>query len=223
LVFRDRQVFSRKDQQQRVGLKELVRWGEFHLGRVIAGRGAYAAGEELIDFRTGFGNLSPAYTPSACVVEVEVDPETGHVTITGIWGADDSGFPLNPLAVKGQVLGATVMCIGQALYENLIRVEGKVMNPSLRDYKMPLSTDVPKLADVEHISVITWEPSGPFGAKEAGEGAGTGVLAAVANAIYDATGVRMKSLPMSPDRIRFALKQKNEKESAGKGSSVAAE
>jgi len=223
LVFRNRQVFSRKDQQQRVDLKDLVRWGEFHLGRVIAGRGVYAAGEELIDFRTGFGNLSPAYTPSACVVEVEVDPETGQVTVTGIWGADDSGFPLNPLAVKGQVLGATVMCIGQALYENLIRIEGKVMNPSLRDYKMPLSTDLPKLANVEHISVITWEPSGPFGAKEAGEGAGTGVLAAVANAIYDATGVRMKSLPMSPDRIRFAIKQKNEKERAEKGSSVAAE
>ena len=86
-----------------------MRWGEFHLGQVITGRGAYAAGEELIDFRTGFGNISPAYTPSACVVEVEVDPETGHVTVTGIWGADDSGFPLNPLAVKGQVMGATVM------------------------------------------------------------------------------------------------------------------
>jgi 4-hydroxybenzoyl-CoA reductase subunit alpha len=88
---------------------------------------------------------------------------------------------------------------------------------------MPLTTDIPKLADFQHSNVITWEPEGPFGAKEAGQGAGTGVIAALANAIYDATGVRMKSLPMSPDRIFFALKQKNEKERAGKESSVAAE
>jgi len=156
--------------------------------------------------------LSPAYTPSACVVEVEVDPETGQVTVVGIWGADDSGFPLNPMAVKGQVLGATVMAIGQALYENLIRVDGHVMNPSFRDYKMPLSTDLPKLSNVEHINVVTWEPTGPFGAKEAGEGAGTGVLAAVANAVANATGVRMNSLPMSPDRILFALKRTHSKQ-----------
>jgi CO/xanthine dehydrogenase Mo-binding subunit len=112
------------------------------------------------------------------------------------------------------------MHIGQALYEDLIRIEGKVMNPSLRDYKMPLSTDVPKLADVAHINVITWEPSGPFGAKEAGEGAGTGVLAAVANAVYDATGVRMKRLPMTPDRILFAVKQRQNEPAAQERSPI---
>ena len=207
LIFRERKVFTRNEPSQGVALKELVRWAEFRLGRMITGRGSYAAGEELIDFRTGYGNISPAYTPSACVVEVEVDPETGHVTVLGIWGAGDSGFPLNPLAVEGQVLGATVMGIGQALYENLIRIQGKVMNPSFRDYKMPLATDLPKLSSVEQLNVITRDPSGPFGAKEAGEGAGTGVLAAVANAIYNATGVRMKSLPMSPDRIFFGMKE----------------
>jgi len=207
LVFRNRRVYIGKDREHGLALKELVRWAEFHLGRMITGRGAYAAGEELIDFRTGFGNISPAYTPSACVVEVEVDPETGQVAVTGIWGADDSGFPLNPLAVKGQVLGATVMCIGQALYENLIRVDGKVMNPSFRDYKMPLAVDLPKLANVEHIDVITNDPAGPFGAKEAGEGAGTGVIAAIANAIYNATGVRLNSLPMTPDRILNVIQE----------------
>ena len=72
----------------------------------------------------------------------------------------------------------------------------------------------------QHINVITWEPSGPFGAKEAGEGAGTGVLAAVANAVYDAIGVRMKRLPMSPDRIRFALKQRQNELSTPERSSI---
>ena len=212
VVFRDRQVYVRNDPQRRLRFDELVRLAQHRLGKVIMGKGSYTSGEALIDFRTGYGNMSPAYTPSACVVEVEVDPQTGQVTVAGVWGAHDCGFPLNPMLVKGQVLGATVMGIGQALYENLIRVDGKVMNPSFRDYKMPLTEDMPKLANVGHVNVITNDPSGPFGAKEAGEGAAAGVIAAVANAVYNATGVRFRSLPFSPDKILFALK-----ESGGKG------
>ena len=210
LVFRGREIFNPKDERQRIKLKDVVRWGAFQLGKIVSGRGTYAAADEKIDFRTGQGNLSPAYNPSACAVEVEVDPETGRVTVVGFWGADDSGTPLNPLGVKGQVLGATVMSIGHALYENLIRIDGKVMNPSFRDYKMPLATDLPKLADFQHSNVITWEPEGPFGAKEAGQGAGTGVLAALANAVYDATGVRLTCLPMTPERILYGLKRLQE-------------
>ncbi len=101
------------------------------------------------------------------------------------------------------------MCIGQTLYENLIRIDGKVMNPSFRDYKMPLATDMPMIENVGHINVITNDPSGPFGAKEAGEGAATAAIAAVANAVYNATGVRMKSLPISPDRVLFGLKARD--------------
>jgi 4-hydroxybenzoyl-CoA reductase subunit alpha len=86
---------------------------------------------------------------------------------------------------------------------------------------MPLTTDIPKLADFQHNNVITFEPEGPFGAKEAGQGAGTGVIAALANAIYDATGVRLTSLPMSPDRILFGLRQREE--SSSEPSRVAAE
>ena len=223
LVFRHREIINRLDDRQRMSLKDAVRWGAFQMGRLVISHGTYAAGNEKIDFRTGHGNLSPAYNPSACAVEVEVDPETGQVKVVGFWGADDSGFPLNPLAVKGQVIGATVMSFGPALYETLVRIDGRVMNPSFRDYKMPLTTDVPKLADFQHSNVVTWEPEGPFGAKEAGQGAGTGVIAAIANAIYDATGVRMTSLPMSPDRILFALKEKSEKKRAEKGPLAAAE
>ena len=207
LVFREHRVYSRVDPKRGLGFAELARLAQYKSGRIVMGKGSYASGEQLIDFRTGYGNMSPAYTPSACVVEVEVDPETGQVTVTGIWGAHDCGFPLNPLLVKGQVLGATVMCIGQALYENLIRIDGRVMNPSFRDYKMPLATDVPKLEHVAHINVITNDPSGPFGAKEAGEGAATAAIAAVANAVHNATGLRMKSLPISPDRILLGLRQ----------------
>jgi len=205
-LFKGREVINRRNEKQRAKLKDIVRWGSFQLGKVVTGRGAYTPAEEKIDFQTGHGNLSPAYNPTACAIEVEIDPETGFVDIVGVWGADDSGTPLNPLAVKGQVIGATVMSIGQALYENLIRIDGRVMNPSLRDYKLPLATDMPKLANFRHSNVITWEPEGPFGAKEAGQGAGTGVIAALASAIYDATGLRPTRLPMSPESILFGLK-----------------
>ena len=222
LVFRNREIINRHDDRQRISLKEAVRWGAFQTGQMVISHATYAAGDEKIDFRTGHGNLSPAYNPSACAVEVEVDPETGQVKIVGFWGADDSGFPLNPLGVKGQVIGATVMSFGHALYETLVRIDGRVMNPSFRDYKMPLTTDIPKLADFQHSNVVTWEPEGPFGAKEAGQGAGTGVIAALANAIYDATGVRMSNLPMSPDRIRLAIKQRTADDRIGTEPLVAA-
>ncbi len=159
---------------------------------------------------TGPDNLSLAFNPTTCAVEVEVDPETGFLTVAGLWEADDSGTPLNPMAVRGQVIGAAVMSIGHALYANLIRVNGKVMNPSCRDYKMPQANDLLKLADFKHSNVITREPEGPFGAKEAGQGAGTGVSAALANAVYNATGVRLKRLPMTPEDILFGLKHLQE-------------
>jgi len=208
LVFRKGEIFNPKDGRQRIAFKDAVRWGTFQLGEIISGRGSYAAVDEKVNFNTGYGNLAPAYNPSACVVEVEVDPDTGQVKVVGFWGADDSGFPLNPLTVKGQVLGASVMSIGHALFENLIRIDGQVMNASFRDYKMPLITDLPKLADFQHSNVITWEPEGPFGAKEAGQGAGTGVLAALANAIYDATGVRPMRLPITPESLLAGLQKK---------------
>lgn len=99
------------------------------------------------------------------------------------------------------------MSIGHALYENVMRTEGKVMNPSFRDYKMPLSTDIPPLSMFEHSNVITWDDEGPFGAKEAGQGAGTGVIAAIANAIHDATGVRLHRLPLTPESILQGMRQ----------------
>ena len=207
VVFRDRKVYVRSEPHREMSFGQVVRLTEMSLGRIVMGQGSYTSGDDLMDFRTGKGNLSPAYTASACVVEVEVDPETGRVTVTGIWGAHDCGFPLNPLLVEGQIQGATVMGIGQALYEDLIRDHGQVMNPSFRDYKMPLAVDVPKVANVQHINVITNDPAGPFGAKEAGEGAGTGVLAAVANAVRNATGIGFKSLPISPSKVLLSLKE----------------
>lgn len=205
LVFRDRRVYVRSDPQRGLDLAEVVRLAQNRWGRPVTGIGAYTSGDEPIAVRGGFGNVSPAYSATAVAVEVEVDEETGLVSLVGVWNASDCGFPLNPMLVAGQAMGAFTMSMGQALYENLIRLNGKVMNPSFRDYKIPLIVDLPKLANVKLIDIITQDSNGPFGAKEAGQGPGDGVIAAIANAVYNATGVRIQSLPISPDKVLFGL------------------
>ncbi|MBI3015057.1 MAG: molybdopterin-dependent oxidoreductase [Candidatus Tectomicrobia bacterium] len=207
LVFRDRRVYVRHDPQRGMDFASLVRSTQNRLGHPVMGQGSYTSGDEPIAVQGGYGNASPAYSASVVVVEVEVDEETGHVTLAGIWNASDCGFPLNPMAVAGQSMGAFTMSMGQALYENLIRIEGQVMNPSFRDYKMPLIVDLPKVENVHLFDIITNDPNGPFGAKEAGQGPGDGVIAALANAIYNATGVRVKSLPISPSKILSGLEE----------------
>jgi CO/xanthine dehydrogenase Mo-binding subunit len=109
--------------------------------------------------------------------------------------------------VAGQAMGAFTMSMGQALYENLVRIKGQVMNPGFRDYKIPLILDLPKVDQVKLFDIITQDSHGPFGAKEAGQGPGDGVIAALANAIANATGARINSLPISPDKILQALQE----------------
>lgn len=208
LVFRDRRVFVRQDPERSLEFGSLVRLTEKLLGHPVMGQGSYTSGDDVIlAAHGGYGNTSPAYSASVVVVEVEVDEETGQVTLKGIWNASDCGFPLNPMAVAGQSMGAFTMSMGQALYENLIRVEGQVMNPSFRDYKMPLIVDLPKVENVHLFDVVTNDPHGPFGAKEAGQGPGDGAIAAIANAVYDAVGVRVKSLPISPSHVLLGLEE----------------
>jgi 4-hydroxybenzoyl-CoA reductase subunit alpha len=207
LVFRDRRVYGRKDPQRSLSLAETVRLAQNRQGRPVMGKGSYTSGDDPVAVRGGYGNVSPAYSASAVVVEVEVDPETGLVTLTGVWSASDCGFPLNPLLVAGQAMGAFTMSMGQALYENLVRIKGQVMNPGFRDYKIPLILDLPKVDQVKLFDIITQDSHGPFGAKEAGQGPGDGVIAALANAIANATGARINSLPISPDKILQALQE----------------
>ena len=207
LVFRDRRVYVRDDRQRGLDLAAAVRLAQNRLGRPVMGKGSYSSGDDPIAVRGGYGNVSPAYSATAVVVEVEVDEESGLVSLEGVWNASDCGFPLNPMLVAGQAMGAFTMSMGQALYENLIRLNGKVMNPSFRDYKIPLTVDLPKLENVKLIDIVTEDPNGPFGAKEAGQGPGDGVIGAIANAVYNATGVRIKSLPISPDKVLSGLRE----------------
>src|SRR5690606_7475281 len=158
-------------------------------------------------YRGGTIGASPAYSFTAHVAEVEVDPETGIVNVERIWIAHDCGRALNPVLVEGQIEGSAYMGFAEALMEEHIFKDadhgraGLHNAPSLLDYRIPTSLDTPELVSLIVESV---DPEGPYGAKEAGEGALHPSIPAIANAIYDAVGVRMDALPFSPPRERRA-------------------
>ena len=159
---------------------------------------------ELSDQATGYGNICPAWVFGTQVAEVEVDTETGHVTVLRVVAAHDVGRAINPMAIEGQLEGSIGQGVGMALTENLIWENGKVLNQQLADYKLPTTQDVPK---VETILVETDDPNGPFGAKGVGEAGLVPTAAAIANAVYDAVGVRIRELPITPEKILAALKK----------------
>ncbi|MFW5947008.1 MAG: xanthine dehydrogenase family protein molybdopterin-binding subunit, partial [Gemmatimonadota bacterium] len=161
------------------------------------------------DYRGGTIGASPAYSFTAHVAEVEVDEETGFVDVKHIWIAHDCGRALNPVLVEGQMEGSAYMGFGEALMEEQVfkgETQGRAglhNAPSLLDYRMPTTLDTPELHSLIIESV---DPEGPYGAKEAGEGPLHPSIPAIANAIYDAVGVRLDSLPFSPDRVWRALR-----------------
>jgi 4-hydroxybenzoyl-CoA reductase subunit alpha len=156
---------------------------------------------------------SPAYSFGACVCEVEVDTETGQVKVVKFTDAHDVGTPINPMAVEGQTEGAIAMMLGEALLEEMLfNDKGEILNPNLHDYLLPTAKDVPP---IESSTVDSYEPQGPFGAKEVGEGATLPVIGAIANAIYDAIGIQIKELPISAEKILKELKKRSPDGAAG--------
>lgn len=160
------------------------------------------------DFKGSGAGLSPSYSFGAVITEVKVDQETGHVKVVNIWGAHDAGKALNPLAVEGQLEGSWHMGLGQAMSEQMKYRDGLLLNANLVDYKIPTAKDTPPI----HTDIIeTIDPEGPFGAKECGEGAIHPIIPSLANAIYDAVGVRITSLPITSEEVLKAIKEKNKK------------
>jgi 4-hydroxybenzoyl-CoA reductase subunit alpha len=147
---------------------------------------------------------SPAYSYTAAIVELECDPQTGVVDVDRVWIAHDIGKPINLREVEGQVVGSVYMALGEALYEEQAFRRGYLKNPSILEYRSPTFLEMP---EVETFLVETDDPEGPFGAKEVGQGPLLPVIPAVANAIYDAVGVRVDEVPISPDKVVKALAQ----------------
>ena len=135
-----------------------------------------------------------------------MDVETGQTKVEKVWAAHDCGKALNPLAVKGQIIGSCHMGMGQVLSEEMrYGRSGYLMHTDLLDYKIPSIHEMP---EVMPIIVESNDPEGPFGAKEAGEGPLLPILPAVCNAVYDAIGVRSAELPITPDRLYKNIEKK---------------
>ncbi|HUY77958.1 MAG TPA: molybdopterin cofactor-binding domain-containing protein [Ktedonobacterales bacterium] len=150
--------------------------------------------------------ISPAYSYTACVAEVSVDPETYDLRVEKLWVAHDCGRALNPVVVEGQIEGSAYMGFGEATLEESAFRKGLHKIPSLLDYKLPTIYDTPEIIA---LLVETNDQEGPYGAKEAGEGPLNPIIPAIANAVYAAIGARVDSTPITPDKIARALKDRN--------------
>ena len=212
LTARDGKISVRGGEDRTISLGKAVRKRHFREGgQVITGEGWYDPPTQLVDKRTYKGNISAAYGFGSQMAEVEVDAETGQVRVLRLVCANDVGRAINPMAVEGQIEGGAQMGLGYALTEEVVVEDGRVLNPDFLDYRLFTSADMPEL---ETIIIETDDPGGPFGAKGVGEMGGTPTAAAIANAIYDAVGVRLTQVPMTPERVLAALDKKREEEQA---------
>lgn len=214
LVARDEHIFTTDDSRLRIRFDDAVALAIERYGALVS-RGTYAPPDEARGgkFKGAGVGPSPSYSYSAQTAEVTVDTETGQVRVERIVAAHDCGKALNPLTVEGQIEGSVYMGMGQALQEEMVWKSGRLMNPTLLEYRVPTTLETP---EIESIIVESNDPEGPFGAKEAGEGSLAATIPAIANAIYDAVGVRITSLPITPEKVLAALKEK-EKQRAKDG------
>jgi CO/xanthine dehydrogenase Mo-binding subunit len=200
-----RRVYDLADPSRSMPFAEAAVLAESAHGTLVS-VGSYTPPKGLGGDYKGAGvGPSPAYSYQAAVAEVSIDLETGVVTVDRITTAHDCGRAINPPSVEGQIEGSAYMAYGEAMVEEQVFRGGLHKKPSLLEYKLPTSLDTPELRS---IIVETVDAEGPFGAKEAGEGPINPVIPAIANAVYDAIGVRFDETPITPAKVLDAL-QKN--------------
>jgi CO/xanthine dehydrogenase Mo-binding subunit len=176
-------------------------------GAPLAATGGYRTQKLGGDYRGGTIGASPAYSFTAHVAEVSVDEETGIWKVERIWAAHDCGKALNPTLVEGQIEGSVYMGAAEAQMEEMVYDDkGLLFGPSLLDYRIPTSLDTP---DLDSYIVESNDPTGPYGAKEAGEGPLHPAIPAIANAIHDACGIRIRELPFYPQRVLKLLRERD--------------
>jgi 4-hydroxybenzoyl-CoA reductase alpha subunit len=217
LISSNGRVFIRENPEKRISFVEAARLAEAKFG-TLAASGSYTPPKLGGTYKGSGAGPSPSYSFTAHVVELEVDEETGQVKIHKVWSAHDCGKALNKTMVEGQIEGSVHMGIGEALSEEMTYTRATKETPggllkatSLLDYKIPTSLDTPPI-DVTIIETI--DPEGPMGAKEAGEGPLLAVPPAIANAMYDAVGIRLSSAPFTPEKVLAALRGQTRSEKA---------
>jgi CO/xanthine dehydrogenase Mo-binding subunit len=215
LLIEEGRVFVRHAPERSIPIEEIPFGESYYLGVRKKGRGKPILGRGLhtvenatsLDPETGQGaNPSAFWLYATQVAEVEVDPRTGRVKVLRICAAHDLGKTVNPLLAEGQIQGGLVMGLGGTLFEEMELEEGKVTNRSFAEYRIPTALDgfemVPIFVEAEH-------PHGPYGAKGLGEPALSPTAAAIANAIQAAIGVRIKDLPITPEKILEGLQKRD--------------
>lgn len=210
LTFKNRRIFVTDQPENGIDFLLAVRKAYYELGTPLYGKGYWAATDiDIVDWKTGAGNLAHGVDFIATAIELEVDEQTGRIKLLKAAYGDDAGQPINPMLLDGQVIGGSVHMMGHGLFEeSLYDAKGHVRNTTWQNYKQPTSMDVPMETFVEHVH--TFDPHGPFGAKGAGEASSCGTLAAIVNGVYDAVGIWIKDLPITPEKILKALKEKKE-------------
>jgi len=193
----------------KVSLGGLLRAMHFRSqGNMLTVEAFYDPPNELPDWGKGKGNMSATYVYGTQGAEVEVDTETGEVKILKMVAVHDVGRVLNPKALRGQIYGALAQGIGYAMYEQVLTHEGRVLNPGFRDYKIPTACEMDFPVELEFVE--TEDGFGPFGAKGVGESGLVPTAPAIANAIYDAVGVWVRDLPMTPEKVLAALQEREQ-------------
>jgi CO/xanthine dehydrogenase Mo-binding subunit/aerobic-type carbon monoxide dehydrogenase small subunit (CoxS/CutS family) len=200
LALGDGNAFVAADPERSMTLAEVVQSSLFRDrdGRQIMAQAHFDAPCDLPDPETGVGDFAMSYSFGAHAVEVEVDEETGRVRVTDFVASTDCGNLINPALAESQVEGGVAQGIGYGLMEDLMCQDGQVLNPSFSTYRIPTATEMPP---VRSLWVETDDPRGPYGAKGLGEMGLVPTAAALANAVYDATGARIPQIPLTPERV----------------------
>jgi hypothetical protein len=212
IAFAAGRVFLAGDAGKGMSFREAIELAEAKFG-TLGAVGSYAPPRAPGRYKGAGVGPSPAYSYTACVVEVEVDEATGWITVPKVWIAHDIGRTINPVLARGQVEGSVYMGLGEALMEEQAfrrlppKLSGALVHkiPSILEYKSPTALDMPEVVTV---LVEDPDPNCPFGAKEAGQGPLLPVAPALANAVYDAVGVRIDEVPITPDKVLKALERK---------------
>jgi len=206
-------IFSKTRDDKSLTFQEVAR-KHFVLRGPLLGKGVYTPPRLGGTFKGAAVGTSPAYSFGAQVGEVQIDEETGEINVLGIWDVHDCGKVINPRLLHGQVHGALFMGMGESVWEEVqFDDKGRILNPELANYKMLTAMDMPP---IESEVLDSYEPTGPWGAKEVGEGSTNPTLGMFSNAIFDAMGVRVNSLPLTYEKVWRALKEKRELEASKK-------
>jgi 4-hydroxybenzoyl-CoA reductase subunit alpha len=199
-----RVIYCEDDENRTLPFVEVVQMAEVKHG-TLGAVGSYTPHIQHGKYKGSGVGPTPAYSYSACVAEITADVETGEYTVDKLWLAHDTGKAINPLLVIGQVEGSAYMGLGEILMEEQVFRKGLHKIPSMLEYKSPTTLETPEM---KTILIETLDPNGPFGAKEAGQGPLLPIMPAVANALFNALGVRIDEVPATPEKILRALELK---------------